>query len=137
MLFILQWQALLPQGVVFIQHIQIGPAIEQAVEHLDAVGFCLFQEHRQVVVLQGIGVQVQRAVGDAFLAQAIEHGVVRCQCRQADLAGQQFEYVGVLRHLQHITVVALLIEQPLRSGEDFLDPLADGLGAAVAEAAHP
>ncbi|MCY1461989.1 hypothetical protein D9M71_797120 [compost metagenome] len=89
------------------------------------------------MVLQGIGVQVQRAVGDAFLAQAIEHGVVRCQRCQADLAGQQFEYVGVLRHLQHITVVALLIEQPLRSGEDFLDPLADGLGAAVAEAAHP
>ncbi|MNH31668.1 hypothetical protein D3C79_920540 [compost metagenome] len=105
----MQGQALLPQGIVLIQHIQVGPALEQAVEHLDAAGACVFQYQWQVVVLQGIGIQVQRAVGAAFFAQAFEYGLMLCEGGQADLAGQQFQHVCVLRHLEQVAVVAPLI----------------------------
>ncbi|MNE53613.1 hypothetical protein D3C80_1483500 [compost metagenome] len=65
----MQRQALLPQCVVFIQHIHIGPAALQAVEHLNAGWPALLQHQAQVVVLQRIGIQVQRAVGASLFAQ--------------------------------------------------------------------
>ncbi|MNE54148.1 hypothetical protein D3C80_1489120 [compost metagenome] len=135
--FILQWQALLPQRVVLIQHIQVGPVTQQAIEHLDASGPAALQYQWQVVVLQGIGVQVQRAVDAALFAQAVQHGLMVAQGRQADLAGQKLQHVGVLGHLQHVAVLGTLVEQPLHRGENVLDPLFDGLGTVVAEAAHP
>ncbi|MNT82911.1 hypothetical protein D3C72_2227100 [compost metagenome] len=49
---------LLPQGVVLIQHIEIRPSVLNPVEHLDACWLAQWQQVREVVVLQGIAVQV-------------------------------------------------------------------------------
>ncbi|MNC38645.1 hypothetical protein D3C75_872640 [compost metagenome] len=95
----MQGQALLPQGIVFIQHVQLGPATLQAVEHLDAGRPALLQHQVQVVVLQGIGIQVQRAVGTAFFAQVGQQRLMLGQGRQADMLGQKLQHMGVLGHL--------------------------------------
>ncbi|MNN56920.1 hypothetical protein D3C81_1718800 [compost metagenome] len=95
----MQGKALLPQGIVFIQHIQLGPATLQAVEHLDASRAALFQHQAQVVVQQCVAIQVQRAVGATLLAQVGQQGFVLGQGGQADMPGQQLQHMGVLGHL--------------------------------------
>lgn len=113
------------------------PTLQQAIEHLQAIAAALFQHQRQVMVLQGVGIQVQRAVLAALLAQATQYRVMIGQGGQGDLSRLQFQYMGVLRHLQQVAMVEPLLEQQLSGVEDFLDPQGDGLGAIATEAAHP
>ncbi|KTC63869.1 hypothetical protein AO262_28310 [Pseudomonas fluorescens ABAC62] len=68
-LLIMKRQALLPQGVELIQHIQLGNICVDAIEHLHAIGDAHGQQQRQVMVFQGHGVQVQRAVAGQLLAE--------------------------------------------------------------------
>jgi len=69
-------QALLPERVELIQHIQLGEAFVDPVKHLHAFGHAHRQQQRQVVVFQGHGVQVQRAVAGQFFAEVGDQRVL-------------------------------------------------------------
>ena len=129
--------ALVPQGVELIQHIQLGPAVADAVEHLNAAGLAHGQDQRQVVFFQGHWVQVQRAVGGLFLAQVIEQGGQGAQGHMPDLAGYQLQRVVVLLDLDQVALVEVAQQQVLRGVEDLLDPPGNELCAVVAEALDP
>ena len=135
-LLVVPGQALLPQGVEFIQHVQIGLVFVDPVEHLNAVGLAHGQEQRQVVVFQRHRVQVQRAVAGQFFAEVIDQ---RRQCGEGDmvdLAGHQFQHVVMLLDLNQVAMIEFAQQQVLRGVENFFDPPGDELRAVVAEATN-
>ena len=69
-------QALLPERVEFVEHIDVGEAFIDPVEHLHTLGLAHGQQQRQVVVFQGHGVQVPRAVAGQLLAKVSDQRVL-------------------------------------------------------------
>ncbi|MOA13883.1 hypothetical protein D3C78_1339510 [compost metagenome] len=136
-LLIVPGQALLPQGVELIEHVQISLIFVDPIEHLNAVRLARWQEQCEVVVFQCLRIEVQRAVARHFFAQVID------QCRQSgqrdvlDLARHQLQHVVVLLDLDQVAMIEPAQQQVLRGIEDFLDPLGNELRAVMAEATHP
>ncbi|MDT4823812.1 hypothetical protein FQZ97_570510 [compost metagenome] len=136
-LLVAEGQLLAPQRVVLVQQADLGVGAVLAVEHLDAVGPAQGQDQRQVLVFQGVAIQLQRAVVRQVAAQVIHQGWQVRQAGMANLARLQLQDVETLLDLQQEARHAGATEQLLRVVEQFLHPLADGLGTIAAEAAHP
>ena len=133
----MEGQALLPERVELIQHVQLGVIFIDPVEHLHAGRHAHGQQERQVVIFQGHGVQVQGAIAGQFFAEVGDQRVLGGQRNVGGLAGHQFHHMVVLLHLQQIAMVGLTQQQVLRGIEDFLNTLRDKLRTVVTEAAHP
>ncbi|MNZ86133.1 hypothetical protein D3C78_1049480 [compost metagenome] len=130
-------QALTPQRVVLVQQVDLGAVAVHPVEHLDAVGAAYRQHQRQVLLREGVAVQLQRAVARQVAAQVFH------QCRQVGQAGVadpvrlQLQHMETLLDLQQEARHTGSTQQRLGFIEEFLHALGDGLGAIAAEAAHP
>ncbi|MNF78027.1 hypothetical protein D3C84_601890 [compost metagenome] len=136
-LLIVEGHALVPQGIEFIQYVQMGMELADPIEHLNAFGLPHRQYQRQVLVFQRHRVQVQRTVADEVCAQVFDQRRQRGEGDVVDLAGHQFQHMEMLLDLNQVALIELAQQQVLRSVEDFFDPPGDELRAVVAEAMNP
>ncbi|MCY1353110.1 hypothetical protein D9M69_394410 [compost metagenome] len=136
-LLVVERQALSPQRVVLVEHAELGLLAMQAVEHLQAVRTAERQDQRQLVALQGVAVEVQRAEGGARLAQVLEQRRQVGQRGMPHLAGLQVDQMVVLAHLHQVATAATGEEMLEHVVEQHLDPFGDRRRAVAAEAAHP
>ncbi|MNP35167.1 hypothetical protein D3C76_1284890 [compost metagenome] len=90
---------LAPQRVVLVQQADLGAVAVQAVEHLDAVGPAQGQDQRQVLVCQGVAIQLQRTVVRQVAAQVIHQRWQVRQAGMADLARLQLQHMEALLDL--------------------------------------
>ncbi|MNJ54982.1 hypothetical protein D3C77_504530 [compost metagenome] len=122
---------------MLIEYIDSGPGILQPIEHLNALRLPHWQNLGQIQLLQGVGIQMQRAVFAAFFAQIVRNSAVTLKRYQAHCTGLQLQNVSVLLNLQQITEVEVLRQQRLGIEKNFFDPQGYGLGSVMTEAVHP
>ena len=103
-LLIAKWQAPAPECIAFIEQGQFrfAAGFVQAIEHLDALWAAHGQDQREVVAIEGMAVQMQRAVKLLLGAEVLQQCWQITQSSVADLSGCQLQHVVMLTYLHQI-----------------------------------